>query len=491
MLQQLSFDEFIELSHTAKRVAVFQEIETEKKTAMDVFQTLDRELSGGVILESGLQRQDSGRYSLLAFESIAKLQVKNQQVYQTIGLKTVTYPDQPLVRLRELISELSYVSRADKADFIGSAVGLMSYDAIRYFENIPDRHAQDELLPEIEFNFYRTTVTFDHEKEILLISVMTEVGNDPVQAYQQAQGKIAYLITKLKQAIVHDTHEFSAPQKEVLAEMEVSDEVFMQWVDRAKDYITQGDAFQIVLSRTFKKQYVSSPLNVYCALRQSNMSPYMFYLPMGDRVIVGASPEKLVSVQRGLVAVNPIAGTRPRTLESNEADVAAELLSEKKEIAEHMMLVDLARNDLGVVSIPGSVNVMELLKVKHYPHISHITSEVTGQLQDHNDAFDALVSAFPAGTLSGAPKIRAMQIIDELEASRRGLYGGAICCLDYEGNLDSCIAIRMAVLKDGIATVRTGAGIVYDSDPFAEAQETKQKAKAMLHALEMADAAVI
>ena len=212
----------------------------------------------------------------------------------------------------------------------------------------------------------------------------------------------------------------------------------------------------------------------------------MFYLPINNGVIIGASPEKLIKVRNQQVEINPIAGTRQRTQQSHDEQIAAELLNDKKELAEHMMLVDLARNDLGAVCKPGSVKVKELLQVKHFSHVSHITSVVTGQLQDNLDALDALAAAFPAGTLSGAPKIRAMQIIDELETSKRGIYGGAICRLDYRGNLDSCIAIRMALLTDGMATVRAGAGIVYDSDPKSEANETRQKAQGILDAIAFA-----
>ena len=217
----------------------------------------------------------------------------------------------------------------------------------------------------------------------------------------------------------------------------------MRMVEKAKDYIIRGDAFQIVISRCFKRQYSVPHLEIYKALRKVSPAPFMFYFPTETSVIIGASPERFIRVHNKQVTVNPIAGTRKRTDERPDEVIAADLLNDKKECAEHMMLVDLARNDVGVVSEPGSVEVSELLHVKHYSHVSHITSTVTGKLQEKYDAFDAFVAAFPAGTLSGAPKIRAMQIIDELETSRRGLYGGAICRLDSIGNLDSGIAIRL------------------------------------------------
>ncbi len=261
----------------------------------------------------------------------------------------------------------------------------------------------------------------------------------------------------------------------------------MQLVERAKQYIIEGDAFQIVLSRRFTQHYQATPFDIYRALRRISPAPYMFYIPTDDGVIVGASPEKLIKVRHNQVEINPIAGTRPRLQNNQDEIIETELLNNEKEVAEHMMLVDLARNDLGRVCAPKSVQVSDLLKVKHFSHVSHITSTVKGQLRDNMDALDALAAVFPAGTLSGAPKIRAMQIIDELETSKRGLYGGAICRLDHQGNLDSCIAIRMALLQDGKATIRTGAGIVYDSDPKSEANETRQKAQSVLAAIQLAE----
>jgi anthranilate synthase component 1 len=241
------------------------------------------------------------------------------------------------------------------------------------------------------------------------------------------------------------------------------------------------------LSRCFKKRYSATAFEIYRALRRVSPAPYMFYLPFENGVMVGASPEKLISVRNKKIQINPIAGTRPRHNETDDERIKTELLHDPKECAEHIMLVDLARNDLGVVCKPGTITVDEFLKVKHFTHVSHMCSSVSGELENNKDALDALSAAFPAGTLSGAPKIRAMEIIDECETSQRGIYGGAICRLDSQLNLDSCIAIRMAVLQDGIATVQTGAGIVYDSDPQSESNETHHKAKGVLAALTLAE----
>ncbi|OAI48253.1 hypothetical protein AYO45_05250 [Gammaproteobacteria bacterium SCGC AG-212-F23] len=367
----------------------------------------------------------------------------------------------------------------------------MTYDAIRLFENIPDQHTADNPLPDMFFNFYQTTLMFDHLQQKLLISIITEVGKNPTQTYQQTQEKINQLINKI---ITHTHQDILTPSKQTPdseINVDINDEKFITLVNRAKQYIVAGDAFQIVLSRRFTLKHTVDPFDIYRALRKVSPSPYMFYLPIDNGAIIGASPEKLVSVRNQYIEVNPIAGTKQRTKNSNNESITNELLNNKKELAEHMMLVDLARNDLGMVCEPGSVKVKELSQVKHFSHVSHITSTVTGKLRDNKDALDALAAVFPAGTLSGAPKIRAMQIIDDLETSKRGIYGGAICRLDYQGNLDSCIAIRMATLHQGIATVRTGAGIVFDSDPTAEADETRHKAKSVLDAVLLAEERLI
>ncbi|MCK5575694.1 MAG: anthranilate synthase component I family protein, partial [Sphingomonadales bacterium] len=252
-----------------------------------------------------------------------------------------------------------------------------------------------------------------------------------------------------------------------------------------------GDIFQVVLSRTFEAPFKAAPFDIYRAMRLVSPSPFMFYLDLGDAVIVGASPEKLVSLDDGVLESCPLAGTRPRGNGKADHDLEADLLSDEKEKAEHMMLVDLARNDLGALSRAGSVKVNELMQVQKFSHVMHISSTVEGQIADDKDAFDALRMTLPAGTLSGAPKIRAMEIIDELEISRRGVYGGTVCAIDHDGNLNSCIIIRTAVLRDGVAQVRAGAGIVYDSDPASEAMETRHKTRGVFEALRLAEGGLI
>lgn len=478
MLQPLTLNEFQVLATKAKRVAVFQEIPARGLTPIRIYALLnDLYHASGMMLEN-LHDSECPCYSFICFEPVASLAINQHDTKN------------PLEAIRDLQAQFAYSTRAEVCDFITSAAGFITYDAVRYFESIPDRHAADTSMMSVFIHFYALSLAFNHEKQTILISYVVEVGDHPEQAYQRAEAKIAAVIALLNSiapSANSESRNDSGLQKDpAIVKVDISDPDFMHIVEKAKDYIIQGDAFQIVISRCYKRQYSVSPFDIYQTLRQVSPAPFMFYLPTESQIIIGASPERFVRVHNKQMTVNPIAGTRKRSGEKTDKAIAADLLSDKKEIAEHMMLVDLARNDVGAVCVPGSVQVSELLHVKHYSHISHITSTVTGQLQNKFDALDAFAAAFPAGTLSGAPKIRAMQIIDELETSRRGLYGGSVCRFDAVGNVDSCIAIRMAILKNGVATIRTGAGIVFDSNPAAEAQETHQKAQSMLDAIAIA-----
>ncbi len=470
-MQALTLNEYKTLAQKAKRIAVFREIAAGGLTPIHTYRLLSKKYGDekGVILES-LQKQELNRYSYICFNPLASLKISHGE------------DRNPIQMLRDLQSQFSFSTRDDVASAINCAVGFMTYDIVRYFENIPDRHTVDPLLPVLLFHFYTLNLTFDQKNQSVLISTVVEVSNNHEIDYLNACQNIEEIIQLLASTSpkMPALSELTEPTK---IHVDISDHDFIDKINKAKEYIVAGDAFQIVLSRCFKRHYSVAPLDIYKTLRQVSPSPFMFYFPTEAGVILGASPERMVSVINREITVNPIAGTRTRLHGNTDEFITEELLSDIKELAEHMMLIDLARNDVGSVSKPGSVAVNELLQVKHYSHVSHIVSTVKGQLKDNLDAFDAFSAAFPMGTLSGAPKIRAMEIIDELETSRRGIYGGAICRIDALGNLDSCIAIRMASLRDGVATIRVGAGIVYDSDPASEVEETRQKAKAMLHAI--------
>jgi anthranilate synthase component 1 len=362
----------------------------------------------------------------------------------------------------------------------GGAVGYLSYDAVRLFERIPDRHPPSGL-PLASFAFYRSLVAFDHVAQRLVL--ITHAAPGQRSAHDAAQAQLDAMEADLRRPPVTTPGDGALPEAGQLT----GGADYCDAVRKAKDYIGIGDIFQVVLSRQAIVPCDLEPFAVYRALRMVNPSPYMYFLKDGDTAVAGASPEMLVRVENGQVEARPIAGTRPRgaTPEDDER-LAAELLADDKERAEHLMLVDLGRNDLGRVCRFGSVNVPEFMKIERYSHVAHIVSSVKGELREGMDALDALAATFPAGTLSGAPKIRAMEIIDELEPARRGLYGGGIGYVDLRGNLDFCITIRTVVLRGGKAYVQAGAGIVADSDPDAEARETEAKAGAVFEALRLA-----
>lgn len=485
MLDHLSYEEFLKLSKTGKRIGVYQKILSDCITPIGALQALSCGAGECALLESAEKHQEAGRYTFLGLDTIACFQAKNgvSEIFKQD--RSVSKTGDPLKHLQELREEMHIEEDPHLPHLAGGAIGFLSYDAVRYFEKIPDRHADIMEMPDIFFQFFRTLLVFDHFETTLTLCVIAEEGLDPSSAYKKAFETIQELLQKL----LHPTFtpkflKKTAEQKEV--EPDVDDATFCKMVERAQEHIKKGDVFQVVLSRSFKMPVHALPLDIYRALRIVSPSPFMFFIHNKHFSIIGASPERLVRLKNSTLEAMPIAGTRP--LKGGELDLLMEqeLLQDAKEEAEHMMLVDLGRNDLGAVSEIGTVKVVVLKKVQRFSHVMHLVSLIQSTLKKGLTFQDVLKATFPAGTLSGAPKIRAMQLIDELEQTRRGVYGGAICSIDNLGNMDSCIAIRMAVVKEGIATVRTGAGIVLDSDPMKEADETRHKARGMLQALKMA-----
>ena len=382
------------------------------------------------------------------------------------------------------------VSERDLIGFAGGAAGYVSYDAIRYVENIPDSHEKERTMPDLFFQFFDQSITFDHFKGVVVIVKVVEVKGDVEKAYQQGMDAIEAIHERAMTSPTIKKRE----KREVKLDVKIipEDESFKKIILKAKEYINIGDVFQVVPSRRFQLPLSVSPADLYRSMRLVTPSPYMFFFQQKDFAIAGASPEKLVSLRGKELELIPLAGTLQRG-KTEEEDLAAQkdLLGDPKEIAEHMMLVDLGRNDLGIISKPGSVYVKELAVVQRFSHVMHIASFVRGEISEDFDAFDALRATLPAGTLSGAPKIRAMEIIDELEPYRRGPYGGAVCLFDHQGDLESCICIRMAVIQDNVATIQTGMGVVYDSDPQKEADESRHKARGVLEAIRTAEAGEI
>lgn len=391
---------------------------------------------------------------------------------------------------RELYS-LSYVPDPDLPRFCGGAVGFISYDMVRFFETLPDSTVDDLHLPDCTFIFTDTLLIFDHVRHRIRVVCNVRIDGQPESAYENAIRKIDALIERLRASSPGPLHNAAggslsprAPAAEQPVTSNFTQAEFEDAVRKCKGYIAAGDVIQVVLSQRFETKVSADPFDVYRALRSLNPSPYMYYLSYGDMKLIGSSPEILVTEERGNVTVRPIAGTRPRGRTPEEdKELEIELLKDEKERAEHIMLVDLGRNDIGRVCRYGSVTVDELMVIERYSHVMHIVSNVRGRLRVDADQFDLLRACFPAGTVSGAPKIRAMEIIDELEPTRRGTYAGAIGYFSYSGDMDTCITIRTILIHNGTAYVQAGAGIVADSDPTREYQETQNKAKAMIKAL--------
>ncbi|HEY0082474.1 MAG TPA: anthranilate synthase component I family protein, partial [Pyrinomonadaceae bacterium] len=398
--------------------------------------------------------------------------------------------------LRDYFGRHKLARRDHLAPFAGGAVGYLAYDAVRWFEpSVEDAGAPQSVDDEAVLMFFRTVLAFDRVRQQIEISSIVFTGE---AGESRARLRELYEEAVRRTADVEQDLLGNLPAREVQrsAARETPPQVASNWsreeferaVETIKEHIAAGDCYQAVLSQRFTTAVAASPLEIYRALRATNPSPYMYFLRLGEESIVGASPEMLVRCRGAELEYRPIAGTRSRGAnEAEDARLGAELRADEKEVAEHLMLVDLGRNDLGRVAAFGTVEVRELMSVERYSHVQHLVTSLFARLRDDADCFDALAACFPAGTVTGAPKVRAMQIIGALEPDRRGLYAGAVLYLDYAGNLDSCIAIRTARIREGRAEVQAGAGIVADSVPAREYEETVNKARAMLRAIELAE----
>jgi anthranilate synthase component 1 len=470
-VRELAYDEYERLSEGGGLVPVYREVPGDLRTPVSAFLALSARSPRAFLLESVVGGERIARYSFLGRDPIETVEARGPADDLLGALRA---------RMGPPPAEVPGLPR-----LTGGAVGYLSYDAVRLFERVPDRHPPDRL-PLASFSFYRSLVAFDHARQRIVLVADAEPGSRT--AFERAQDVLEGF-----EADLHGPRPAAAPPDPPRPAIDAGGEFFpdgagfRESVRRAQDYIAAGDIFQVVLSRRCRVECPCDPFTVYRALRMVNPSPYMYFLKDGERAVAGASPEMLVRVEGRRAETRPIAGTRPRgaTAEDDER-LGRELLADEKERAEHVMLVDLGRNDLGRVSRFRSVAVPEFMAVERYSHVMHIVSSVTGELAEGKDALDALAATFPAGTLSGAPKIRAMEIIDELEPDRRGLYGGAVGYLDLRGNLDFCITIRTVVLEGGQAVVQAGAGIVADSDPESERREMEAKAAAMREALRLA-----
>lgn len=466
-MEFMSFKEYEELAKTGLAVPCWKTVVADTFTPITLYQALRKKGDRSFILDSADHSIEQGRYSYLGFNP------------------TYHFEGSDIQLLREKLREFHSANLENVPSFIGGAVGFVSYDAIRIFEKIPDTHPNTLDIPPILFNFYETTLAFDHFQQKLFVFDTMMPTDDIFQSYEQSIKKIDDIIHKIERiSLEHPTKKIGKHEE---LQVDVSDAAYKEMIARAKAYIHNGDIFQVILSRTFSKKTDVDPFDIFRALRIVTPTHYLFYFEEPEYQIFGASPERLVELKGGVLKTNPLAGTKPRPSLQDEERVERELLANPKEVAEHMMLVDLGRNDIGSIAEIGSVKVANLKSIMRLSHVIHISSEVIGKIRKPYDALDAIKATLPAGTVSGAPKIRAMEIIDELEPSRRGIYGGAICWIDNKGNLDSCIAIRMGIAKEGRVYVRVGAGIVIESDPDSEVQETLHKARGVLNAIDLAE----
>ncbi len=497
------FETFEKLAAGADLVPVYRRLVSDSLTPVSAFHKLD----GGrcaCLFESVVGGEKVGRYSFLATEPFFEIEAYDKRVttnaYSGVsagGVPTLVTRqfdcDNPLEELRHRVEAVRAVHLPELPPFCSGAVGYAGYDTVRYFERLPHAPPDDRQVPDMAFAFYDQMVVFDNVTKAIVVVAMARLdkaGVTAAQAYQTACRRVDQLVEQLSAASC-DLKPF-----DIRTEGEVTlayrsnftQEAFEAAVGKCIEYIRAGDIFQVVPSQRLEVSLRTHPFEIYRTLRVVNPSPFMFYVRSPSVTLVGSSPEVMVRVVDGQVTVRPLAGTRRRgATEEEDHRLAEELLADPKEVAEHVMLVDLGRNDVGRVARYRSVELTDVMTIERYSHVMHITSNVTGRLAPGKSAFDALQACLPAGTVSGAPKVRAMEIIDELEPHRRGPYAGAVGYVDFAGNMDTCIALRTIVIHDDKAYVQAGAGIVADSVPESEWNETLNKARGLLKAIELAE----
>ncbi|PFH89949.1 anthranilate synthase component I [Bacillus cereus] len=474
MKGMMTKEEFMKQKEQGKTFLVIAEEEGDSITPISLYRRMKGKKK--FLLESSQLHQDKGRYSYLGCNPYGEVKSVGIEIERTMYGQTEKLQGNVLQVLEEVIAPEQVES---PFPFCGGAIGYIGYDVIRQYENIGvDLH--DPLnIPEVHVLLYREFIVYDHLRQKL--SFVYVCGQEESASYEEVYERLQ----RYKEDVLNGEEE---KVSEVISSLSftssITEKEFCEMVETAKEYIRTGDIFQVVLSQRLQSECIGDPFALYRKLRIANPSPYMFYIDFQDYVVLGSSPESLLSVRDDKVMTNPIAGTRPRgKTKQEDEEIEKELLGNEKERAEHMMLVDLGRNDIGRVSEIGSVTIDKYMKVEKYSHVMHIVSEVYGTLRKQMSGFDALAYCLPAGTVSGAPKIRAMEIINTLEHEKRNVYAGAVGYISFSGNLDMALAIRTMVVKDEKAYVQAGAGIVYDSDPVAEYEETLNKARALLEVM--------
>jgi anthranilate synthase component 1 len=488
--------EFQKLAGQARFIPVYRQLTADTLTPVTAYQRISNG-PWSFLFESVVGGERVGRYSFCGSNPFLTLTATGKHVViDHIGGECREYESEdPLKDLDGLVSQYKSVPIPGLPRFCCGAVGFAGYDVIRYTENLPNVPTDDRHLPDMTFAFYDSMIVFDHIRKVVLVVALADTAKGDLEdARAHAEERLDVLCRQLSfsggdvllsdiDLTVEQTFEiksnFTQPQ-------------FHEAIATCQEFIKAGDIFQVVISQRFEKPSPAKPLDVYRSLRMVNPSPFMFLLRTPDVDLVGSSPEIMVRVEDGETTIRPLAGTRPRGKTPQEdRDLAEELLADPKERAEHVMLIDLARNDVGRVAEYGSVTLSDVMVVERYSHVMHITSNVCGQLREGLSAIEALRAGLPAGTVSGAPKVRAMEIIDAVEPQKRGPYGGAVGYIDFTGNMDTCIALRTLVMKDGMIYIQAGAGIVADSVPEMEYKETQNKARAMLKAIHIAETQLV
>lgn len=483
-----SFEEFQNLTQKGNLIPVYKEILADMETPLSIYRKLDHG-KYSFLLESMEGGEKWGRYSFIGLNPSVVVRARKDelQILDGHGNVQTKATGSPISWLRRILSGYKPVTMDGLPRFFGGAVGYFGYDTVRFIEDIPDTKPDKLGFYDMVFVICDHILIYDRFNQSLKIvaNVYMQETDDARTRYNEAVRGIENIISTLTRFSVSEIIRPESSESQIVSNM--TPEAFKEMVLRAKEYIRAGDIIQVVLAQRFETEWPSEPFSVYRALRRVNPSPYLFYLHFDQEYLIGSSPEVMIRLENGRIELRPIAGTRRRGLsENDDRELEKELLCDEKERAEHIMLVDLGRNDVGRVAEFGTVEVNELMTIERYSHVMHIVSNVRGTMKKGKDAFDLFAATFPAGTVSGAPKVRAMQIIEELEPDRRGPYAGAVGYFSFSGNMDLCIAIRTLLAKNGKISVQAGAGIVADSDPEKEYLETVNKAQGMIRAIEWA-----
>lgn len=484
-----SREEFIKLSKKGNLIPVYKEISADLETPVSAFMKIERG-DYSYLLESVEGGEKIGRYSFLGSgpSLVFKSRGRHIEITENGRARRFITDEDPLAEMKDILDRYKFVPTPGLPRFCGGLVGFMGYDMVRFFEDLPSRNPDDLRVLDSVFLLTDTILIFDHVNHKIKVISNAHIEGNPARAYDAAVRKINNLIALLERPLKNVKRKAKSAKRNLQVTSNVTKKEFTGAVKKAKHYIGSGDIIQVVLSQRLQARIACSPMDLYRSLRRVNPSPYMYFLKLGGMSLVGASPELMVRCEDGTVELRPIAGTRPRgKTEEEERRLEKNLLASTKERAEHIMLVDLGRNDIGRVCRYGTVKVSELMVIEKYSHVMHIVSECIGKLKASKDMFDVIRATFPAGTVSGAPKVRAMEIIEELEKTKRGPYAGLVGYFSFSGNTDTCINIRTILVKDKTAYIQVGAGVVADSNPEKEYQETLNKARGTLKAIEAAE----